>query len=347
MVGVHLRLRSVRVALHEPFVAGHGSVHERELLLVSLETDDGLVGHGEAAPLPSYDGGSTAQVRTALERARETLAADRGAGRAELLARCAEVVLLPSALAALDLALWDLEGRRAGEPLWRLLGAAAAEPVHVNWTIGAADRAGAAQEAAAALADGFSTVKAKVAIGDDAGRLAAVRAVAGPEMTIRIDANGAWSPAEAAAHLRVLAPVGVELCEEPVHGVEAIRRLSAETEIPLALDESATEPGALDGRACALVCLKIVAAGGLTGLLAAAKRAREAGYEVYLASTLDGPLGISAALSAALALAPERACGLATLRLFAGRADPLPVRAGTIAAPPGPGLGDGLLAWYA
>ena len=96
-----------------------------------------------------------------------------------------------------------------------------------------------------------------------------------------------------------------------------------------------------------LACLKIAAAGGLTGLLAAASRARTAGYEVYLASTLDGPLGISAALHAAAVLAPMRACGLATLALFDGRADPLPVRAGMLAAPAGPGLGDGLLAWYA
>ena len=345
-MGVHLRLRSVRVALHEPFVAGHGSVHERELLLVSLETDDGLVGFGEAAPLPSYDGASIAGVRAALERSRELLAADRGAGRAELLARCAEVVVVPQALAALDLALWDLEGRRAGEPVWRLLGAVAAPPAEVNRTIAAADRAGAVAEAAAAVADGFATVKVKVAVGDDAGRLAAVRAVAGPGMKIRIDANGAWSPDEAAAHLRALAPVRIELCEEPVHGAAAIQRLSTETEIPLALDESATEPGALDQRACALACLKVASAGGLTGLLTAAKRARATGYEVYLASTLDGPLGISAALTAAAALAPQRACGLATLGLFADRDDPLPARQGAIAVPAGPGLGDGLLDWY-
>ncbi len=216
----------------------------------------------------------------------------------------------------------------------------------VNWTIAASDRAGAVREASAARAGGFGTVKAKVAIGDDAGRLAAVRAVAGPEMKIRIDANGAWSPEEAGAHLRALAPVGIELCEEPVHGVAAIHRLSTETDIPLALDESTAEQGALDHRACALACLKISACGGLTGLLAAAARARATGYEVFLASTLDGPLGISAALAAAAVLAPERACGLATLGLFEDRPDPLPARNGAIAVPAGPGLGDGLRDWY-
>jgi L-alanine-DL-glutamate epimerase-like enolase superfamily enzyme len=94
------------------------------------------------------------------------------------------------------------------------------------------------------------------------------------------------------------------------------------------------------------VCLKIASAGGITGLLDATRRARAAGYEVYLASTLDGPLGIAAALHAAAALRPDRFCGLATLGLFADRDDPLPPRDGRIALPNGPGLGDGLADWY-
>jgi L-alanine-DL-glutamate epimerase-like enolase superfamily enzyme len=286
-----------------------------------------------------------AAVRAAIEDCRAVLEGAGVGSRADLLARCAELTILPQALAAVDLALWDLEGRRAGQPLWRVLGATAPEPVPVNWTLVSTDRSSAAGEAAEARAAGFGTLKAKVAIGDDAGRLAAVRAFAGPQMAIRIDANGAWSPEEAEASLRMLAPVGIELCEEPVSGAESIRAL--ESEVPLALDESAAEPGALDTRACDLVCLKIARCGGLSGLLTSAERARAAGYEVFLASTLDGPLGIAAALHAVAVLTPGRASGLATLRLYEGRIDPLPADGGTIAVPHGPGLGDGLLDWYA
>ena len=98
----------------------------------------------------------------------------------------------------------------------------------VNATIGADDRAGAAAAAAARRrATGFRCVKVKVGIGDDAGRLAAVRAAVGPDVGIRVDANGAWgTPEEALANLRALAPVGLELCEEPVHGVEALRAVA-------------------------------------------------------------------------------------------------------------------------
>src|SRR4029077_7821579 len=175
--------------------------------------------------------------------------------------------------------------------------------------------------------------------GDDAGRLAAVRAVLGPEVAIRLDANGAWSVEQAVVSLRALAPVGIELCEEPVHGLEQTRDVAAAIpEVPLALDETGSGGGALGGRGCRGVCLKIAACGGITGLLDAARCARAAGYEVYLASTLDGPLGIAAALHAGGAVRPDRFCGLATLGLFAGREDPLRASRGRIAPPSGAGL---------
>ncbi|MGI8712452.1 MAG: mandelate racemase/muconate lactonizing enzyme family protein [Solirubrobacteraceae bacterium] len=342
-----LDIAPVTAALRAPFSAGHGTVAARELLLVRLEAQDGLVGHGEAAPLQSYDGVSLADVRSALEDCRPVLAQYRDAAPiADVLARCGEATVLGPALAALDLALWDLAGRRTREPVHRLLGAHRPAAVAVNWTIAASDRSGAAHEAAQARANGFETVKVKVAIGDDAGRLAAVRAFAGPQMAIRIDANGAWSPEEARAMLRVLEPVGIELCEEPVAGVAAIRELWTDAEVPLAVDESAADPDALTRRAADAICLKIARCGGISGTIDTAQRARAAGYDVYLASTLDGPLGIAAALHAATVIAPDRACGLATLGLFADRADPLAPRAGAIVAPAGPGLGDGLTDWY-
>jgi o-succinylbenzoate synthase len=343
---VKLALHPVRAPLRAAWQSGHGEVEDRPLLLVALEGDDGLTGYGEAAPLPSYDGVGLEEVHQALDACRGVLAGAGGAPHQDILARCAEIALAPPALAALDLALWDLEAKRARAPVWRLLGASEPPAVEVNWTIASADRAGAVREAAEARAAGFRTLKVKVGIGDDHGRLAAIRAFAGPQMKLRLDANGSWSEIEARAFLRALAPVGIEFCEEPVSGVEQIAALSVESEIPLALDESAADPQALEARACPLMCLKISRCGGLSGLLETARRARGSGYEVFLASTLDGPVGIAAALHAAALLVPRRASGLATLPVFLGREDPLPAVDGQIEVPPGPGWGEGLIDWY-
>lgn len=344
---MELSFRRVRVPLRDPFVAAHGTVSDRELVVVSLRAADGLEGHGEAAPLESYDGVAIEQVLEALADCRRVLRSYPDAAPvADVIARCSEATVIAPALAALDLALWDLAGRRVREPVWRLLGASAARPISVNRTIAAADRSGAAREAAQARVEGFGTIKLKVGIGDDAGRLAAVRAFAGPEIAIRIDANGAWSHGEARAALTALEPVGLELCEEPVHGVAALRALWTEVGVPLALDESAADPDALQRPAADAICLKIGRCGGISATLDTAARARALGYDVYLASTIDGPLGIAAALHAAAVITPTRACGLATLGLFDERSDPLPPVRGTIAPPAGPGLGDGLIDWY-
>ena len=116
--------------------------------------------------------------------------------------------------------------------------------------------------------------------------------------------------------------------------------------LPISMDESAAVPGALDRRVCTAVGLKISRCGGISATIDAAHRARAAGYDVYLASTLDGPLGIAAALHAAALLRPGRACGLATLGLFDAADAPLIPHQGRLAVPPGDGLGDGLIGWY-
>jgi o-succinylbenzoate synthase len=342
---VKLSALVVRTGLREPFVTAAGSFQVRELVLVTLTSSDGMVGYGEAAPLEPYVSGTVEDCLAALEDCRAPLQALDGAPREQVLAACADAAVLAPAVAAIDLALWDLEARRAGLPVWRLL-KGAPEPVAVNATIATADRAGAAAAAGAAVAAGYRCVKVKVGLGDDAGRLAAVRAAAGPSTAIRIDANGAWSVEEAVASLSALEPVGIELCEEPVHGLQQLAAVRERSPVAIALDESTALPGALERPVADAACLKIASLGGITGAVDAAARARRAGYELYLASMLDGPLGIAAALHACAAIGPDRACGLATLGLFADRADPLPARDGRISLPSGQGLGDGLTGWY-
>ena len=216
----------------------------------------------------------------------------------------------------------------------------------VNATIAVADVDAAARAARDARDAGFRTVKVKVGLGNDRRRVAAVRDAIGPDRGVRLDANGAWTVDEAMLALERLAPLGIELCEEPVHGVDEIEQVARLSGIHVAIDETASQPEALRRRVCHAACLKLQACGGLTGLMRATGQARAVGYEVYVASSLDGPLGIAAALHAACALRIRPACGLATLDVFADRTAPWTPSAGRLACPDGPGLGDGLLDWY-
>ncbi len=360
---MRLEVEPVRVRLRAPFTAAWGEIAERELVLVRIQDAHGGEGIGEASPLPGYREATVVDVVAALERCRGILWDGDACGRPELLAACASAAELPEALVAIDLALWDLEGRRCGLPVWRLLSRegpwditrkyselspklTSTAAVAVNATVVAAEPAAAAAEASRARDAGFGCVKVKVGVGGDLERVSAVRAAVGPGVRLRIDANGAWSEEEAVAALHALAPLAIELCEEPVHGLDAIGRVAAASPVPVALDETASAPGALRRRVCTAVCLKLARCGGISRLLAHAREARAVGYRVYLASTLDGPLGIAAALHAASAVRPDLACGLATLGLFANEPGTLAVRDGRMGPPPGPGLGDGLLDWY-
>jgi L-alanine-DL-glutamate epimerase-like enolase superfamily enzyme len=265
-----------------------------------------------------------------------------GLNGAQLVDACRRVDDLPQALAAIDLALWDRGGRIAGKPIAALLTDDPASVVPVNATIAAGDRAGVAEEVTAALTAGYECVKLKVGIGDDAGRVAAARAAGGPQMTLRLDANGVWEIEEAVRTIEALAPVGLELVEEPVHGLQRVRQVRERVPVRVAIDETAAEHGALTAGVADAVCLKISRCGGIAGLIAAAALVRASGAEVYVASTYDGPLGIAAGVHVAAALAsrgPVPHCGLATLAMFEGIENPLPVHDGQIGVPRGPGLG--------
>jgi L-alanine-DL-glutamate epimerase-like enolase superfamily enzyme len=339
---VKLTVEQRSLTLAQPLRTSYGEVSERPLLLVSISDRAGVTGYGEAAPLVAYDGVDVTRVQRALARYAAVLQDGDEQDRAQLLEGCRRADDLPPALAAIDIALWDRAGRLAAKPVAALLDEQAAGAVAVNATLSALDRAGAAEQAAAAVREGFRCVKVKVGIGDDAGRIAAARAAAGPQTALRIDANGAWDAEQAVRMIEALAPAGLELVEEPVHGLEAVRSVRERVSARIAIDETAAEPGALSAGAADAVCLKISRCGGISGLIAAANVVRAAGAEPYLASTLDGPLGIAAALHAAAAIAahgPLPCCGLATLRLFADIEDQLPVRDGAIALPIGPGLG--------
>ena len=305
-----------------------------------LYGDDDVVGRGEAAPLQAYDGVSDEEVRAALRAyaaAVEALGPD--AEGVTVLDACRAAADLPQALAAIDLALWDRAGRRAGRPVAELLTDDPLAAVPVNATVDAADRASAAAACAEAVAAGFGCVKLKVGLGDDAGRVAAARAAGGPQLALRLDANGAWEVDEAVRMIEALAPAGLELVEEPVHGTRALREVRDRVPVRIAMDETGDEPGAVASGAADAVCLKVGRRGGISGLLATAALARATGAEVYLASTFDGPLGIAAAVHCAAALRVQAPCGLATLTLLDS---PVPgalqVRDGHIPVPAGPGL---------
>lgn len=180
----------------------------------------------------------------------------------------------------------------------------------------------AAELAAAAAVSGARTIKIKVAgaggsMAADANRVAAVRGVFGGK--IRIDANGAWTPDEAVATLRVLDRIagGLEYVEQPCADLAGLAEVRRRTDVPVAADESirrAADPiAAVKAAAVDVVVLKVPPLGGVRRALAVAAAA---GVPVVVSSAIDTGVGLAAGVAFAAAL-PElqHDCGLGTATL--------------------------------
>jgi O-succinylbenzoate synthase len=174
---------------------------------------------------------------------------------------------------------------------------------------------------------GCTTAKVKVGMGDDRGRVEAVRDALGSHGRLRIDVNAAWDVETAVRHLRELARYDLEYVEQPVAELRDFARLRARVDVPLAADESvrlAPDPLHIPGIAAAdVVVLKVQPLGGVWRCLEVAEAA---GRPAVVSSAVETSVGLAAGLALAAAL-PDLAgaCGLGTLSLLAGdvTADPL------------------------
>jgi o-succinylbenzoate synthase len=340
-----VRLASVEVIPYalpfkEPYVTARGELRRREMVLLRLRDEDGVVGLGEAVPLSLRGGATLQQVVRELEEFGES----REAVDLSSPSRC-----------AIAIAQMDLLGRKAAESV------PAEEPVEAvpcNATLVAGSPGEVARQAQGWAKDGFTTFKLKLGAetvrdrlyrglsrSHEVDQVRAVREAVGPGARIRIDANGAWDLETATRLLGELEPFEIELAEQPVATLEEMAELAASTSIPLAADESVTsldEAGqAAATGACAYTGIKLSKVGGPEAALAIADV-----LPAYVTSALDGPVGIAAGAQVALSLAehPERielAHGLATQRLFAATiaAVECELSDGMLYLPPGPGLG--------
>ena len=323
----------------EPYVSARGRLERREMVLLRLRCDEGLTGLGEAVPLSLRGGTGLAQIVKELERLGERESLDEATLTGEAAA------LSPPARCAALTALMDLRGRRAAAE--SSPSPAESPPVLCNATLIAGEPAAVADDAMRWAAEGFSTFKLKLGVGDDVGRVRAVREAIGPSARIRVDANAAWDVATAKQRLAALEPLDVELAEQPVATLEEAIEVASATSIPIAGDESvgsrADAERAVAMGACGLAGLKLSKVGGPEAAIEIAEV-----LPSFVSSALDGPVGIAAAAQVAQTLReaagaedPGLAHGLATQRLFASTiaAVQCELRDGMLDLPAGPGLG--------
>ena len=321
-------------------------------VLVEVETDEGLAGVGEAVGWP------TPRIAVEVLESVEATVLGRDPARIEELMR--DLYLrrgwhyfrntAGTALAGLEMALWDLAGKRAGLPLNVLFGGSVRERVPYYWYVPAADHESMARKAREGVERGFGTVYLKVGF-ENGGTVDAVRAVReaiGPKPRLRVDANEAWTVTEAVRFIRALTPLGLEFVEQPVnmYDLDALAEVSERVSVPIAANQTSWDEFAtlavLARGSAHVVVTDPHQVGGLARFKKVAAMAEIADTPVVKHSF--GDLGVTT-YAAAHVLATCPNAGLAhqthyqllDADVIAG--GPPSFEAGSLALPAGPGIG--------
>lgn len=258
-------MKIARVAatpLNVPVVLDAAGIEKKTSLsvcLVEIETDDGLIGHGFTAITEEEVVAAVVNEVVASNLENENpLAHERIWEKLYwLLSPRGQTGYASHAIAAVDVALWDLKGKILGQPVWRLLGAARGRvPVYTTFGIGAYSRDELAAAAKWWVARGHRRLKMVVGhhalqrrdeprpveevIAEDARRVRAVRDAVGAEIDLHVDANCSLDALHAARLARSLEEFGLSLFEEPVkeNDISSLISLKKSTRIPIAAGQN-------------------------------------------------------------------------------------------------------------
>lgn len=306
-----LRVEVTRLplTLRAPYTIAYETVSQVSNLVLRLITDSPHVGLGIAAP----DAGVTGETCEAAEAALRTVVAPALIGEdprrwALHIERMRGLLpTLPATRAAVDMALHDLLGKVAGQPVWRLLGGYRTE-LATSVTIFITPPDQAVAQARAFAAQGFRALKIKggIDVAEDVGRVNAIRAAVGPDIELRFDANQGYTVDEAAAFFGQTRGVGLSMFEQPTpaHQLQALRAVVGLVSAPVVADESVlsladafrfARNDAMD-----MVNLKLTKVGGLDAATMINGVARAAGVQVMVGCMDECALSIASGLAFAL-----------------------------------------------
>jgi L-alanine-DL-glutamate epimerase-like enolase superfamily enzyme len=300
----------VTMPLAEPYTIAYETISRVTNIFMRLETSLGVTGFGCAAPDLQVTGETPESV---MRVCRETVFPQlvntdplRVAYRLEKFAALIEQH--PSAVAMVDMALHDVLGKKAGLPLYRLLGGFRTR-IMTSITIGILPVPETVAMAKAYARKGFRAIKIKGgdAMEADIERVVEVRAALGSKIQLRFDANQGYSESEALQFIELTRKAGLELIEQPCHRSDLglLGRLTEKVPIPVMADESLmnlrdafrmARGGLVD-----MVNIKLMKVGGISEALRIGAVARAADLEVMIGCMDEGALGIAAGLHVALA----------------------------------------------
>jgi muconate cycloisomerase len=311
---------AVSLPMVKPVIMAGEEVRRADNVLVRIAADSGLTGWGEAAAAPVMTGETLESIVSAIHYMEQALRGREAADIAGALAAMdARMYGNHGAKAAIEIALHDLAGLAAGQPVHALLGGKKRERLPLLGVIGGGDRDGDLRDTEKKKAEGFTAYKIKVGVDtpeNDAARTRAICGVLGAGMLISADANQGYSVDEALRYLRAVEGAGLDFFEQPVmaENLAGMAQAQAATGIAIGADEGIHSLDDIrrhhEAKAARGVSLKAIKLGGLRALVAAGRLCGELGMSVNIScKTGESSVACAAALHAACVI-PDLAWGL-------------------------------------
>lgn len=289
------------------------SMQSQTLVLVRVRFSDGITGWGEGTSIGglSYGAESPEGIELVIDRYIAPIV--RGCDATRVAATMAEVSRHVRgnhfARCAVETALFDAAGRRAGLPVSELLGGRRRDRLEVAWTLASGDTGRDIEEAEEMLELRRHRIfKLKIGAGDrraDVAHVAAIQAALGDRARVRVDVNQAWDESTAAWGLAALEAAGIELVEQPIarSQLAGLGRLAARSRIAVMADEALGGPEDAFALAAAgaagVFSVKLSPSGGPRAATSVAAIADAAGIGLYGGTMLESGVGTAAAAQVA------------------------------------------------
>lgn len=340
----------------KPFVINGGPSFVGDHVLTRVHTDEGIIGYGEGAPMVSYSDETQKDILNGVLDYLAPAVVGMDPFDLEAIHHRMEQVLPGHhfAKASIDLALYDIMGKKLNVPAYQLLGGKVRDHIPLAWVVGIGGIDEMVEEAVSYVNRyGFETVKLKIGREPqkDLDVVREVRAALGPNVKIRVDANQGYDVSTAIKTLRKMEQYDLELVEQPVAkwNILGMAEVAAALDTPIEADESMF--GYHDAmtliklKACDIINIKIMKPCGLYGSKKVAAVAEAAGLTCLIGSMVEFGPGTAAGLHFAAAhRVVAHACEQVGGFLFAGDVveEDFGLSAvvnGSLKVPEGPGLG--------
>lgn len=319
-----IQFETVTFQFEKPIKVAFGTLSDMDSLVVKVLTDEGLVGYGEAAPLPFVTGDDLETAALVGKQLREKLLGMEPRAIGAIHRTMDGLYNGNTAIkAGIDIACYDIMAKAAGVPLYKFLGGN--DPhISTDITIGIDTPEEMASEAVRRVRQGFSILKIKLGedIGTDAARMTAIRNAVGPEVSLKIDANQGWTVKDTLRIAPILEDLSVDLIEQPTPAWDhdGLKDIRTHTNLLLAADESCHSPKdafrLCNERAVDVVNIKLMKCGGIYNALKIAAICEAAGVACMIGCMAESNLANVAGMHVAAAVDNIRDVDLDTVYLL-------------------------------